>query len=159
MPAATATGMNFDDLKLVMWIAGAFVSALVTGVSLSWWFNQQLSNARKALYVKINENHKDIQASVTHNKDDCRDTKERVTLLEQSHNHLGQRIDGVDSKLEILQKDVTATKEELTALAQKTQEGSFQIMGEIRAAEERHRYTILELTTEIRKHVTDERRV
>lgn len=144
-PTLPSTGMSFDDLKIIVWLAGAFVSALAAGLGVSWWFSQQLSNTRKDLYIKINENHKEVKGSIDHNKDDCRNTKERVTLLERDHLHQQEKTDKMDESLNIIKSDLSATKDSVIELAQKSREDTLTIMGEIRSMEGRNQLQLMEV--------------
>lgn len=148
-PALPNSGMSFDDLKIIVWLAGAFVSALAAGLGVSWWFSQQLSNTRKDLYIKINDNHKEVKRSIDHNKDDCRNTKERVTLLELTKDHHEKKMDEVEDTLKSIKSDLSATKDSVVDLAQKAREDTHMIMGEIRSMEARHQLSLMELKESI----------
>lgn len=148
-PTLPSTGMSFDDIKAIVWLAGAFVSTLATGLGVSWWFSQQLSNTRKDIYIKIDENHKGVKRSIDHNKDDCRDTKERVTLLELTKDHHEKKMDEVEDTLKSIKSDLSATKDSVVDLAQKAREDTHMIMGEIRSIEARHQLSLMELKESI----------
>ncbi len=134
MPAQTATNtaLAAGDIKFIVWFAGAFISALSAGAGVAWWFSRQQSQTRKELYTKINGVKRDVDKEIKTNKESCSETKERVGLLEQSHGHLEQRIDGIDNKLEAMQQDITSTKEGLNMLSQKQSENHLTVVGEIR---------------------------
>lgn len=151
-PTATSVGITFDDIKLIGWLAGGFVSALLAGSSVAWWFNQQLQSTRRDLYTKINTTRRELENdqgkaldSITHNKDDCRDTKERVTLLERDHEHQQEKTDNMDRSLKAIESDLSATKDSVIELSQKSREDTLMIMSEIRATEGRSQLAMMEM--------------
>lgn len=151
-PTAPSVGITFDDIKLLVWLAGGFFSALLAGCSVAWWFNSQLQGTRRDLYIKINttkkeleDSHNKVVNSVDHNKDDCRDTKERVTLLEKDHEHQQEKTDKMDKSLKAIESDLAATKDSVIELSQKSREDTLMIMGEIRASEGRNQLQAMEL--------------
>lgn len=151
-PTATTVGITFDDIKLIGWLAGGFVSALLAGSSVAWWFNQQLQSTRRDLYTKINTTRRELENdqgkaldSITHNKDDCRDTKERVTLLERDYEHQQEKTDNMDRSLKAIESDLSATKDSVIELAQKSREDTLMIMSEIRATEGRSQLAMMEM--------------
>lgn len=151
-PLGGQTGITFEDLKTLAWAIGVFVSSLLAGVSVSWWFNQQLSSTRRDLYMKVDTVKREITASqkevaqkIITNKDDCRDTKERVTLLERDHTHQQEKTAKMDELLNSIQVDLSTTKASVIELTQKSREGNLTIMGEIRSAEGRNQIAMLEM--------------
>lgn len=138
-------GMSFTDMKNIFWIAGAIVSAAVTGIGVSWWFSQQLSTTRRDIYIKMNKNHKELQDRASINKDECRDTKERVTLLELTKEHHEKEMDKMGDSLRVIKEDLSATKESVNALSQKSTEDTHSIMEHIRSTESRHQVGMLEM--------------
>lgn len=151
-PTATTVGITFDDMKLIGWLAGGFVSALLAGSSVAWWFNQQLQSTRRDLYTKINTTRRELENdqgkaldSIIHNKDDCRDTKERVTLLERDHEHQQEKTDNMDRSLKAIESDLSATKDSVIELSQKSREDTLMIMSEIRATEGRSQLAMMEM--------------
>lgn len=151
-PTAQQAGISFEDIKMIVWLVGVVLSALLAGCSAAWWFNTQLSKTRKDLYTRINtvkgelENTAQIvSTNVTHNKDDCRDTKERVTLLERDHLHQQEKTDKMDESLNIIKSDLSATKDSVIELAQKSREDTLTIMGEIRSMEGRNQLQLMEV--------------
>lgn len=151
-PTATTVGITFDDMKLIGWLAGGFVSALLAGSSVAWWFNQQLQSTRRDLHTKINTTRRELENdqgkaldSIIHNKDDCRDTKERVTLLEREHEHQQEKTDNMDRSLKAIESDLSATKDSVIELSQKSREDTLMIMSEIRATEGRSQLAMMEM--------------
>lgn len=157
-PQAQAVGISFDDIKLIMWFLGAFASALLAGISVTWWFNKELSSTRKDLYVRMNTVQKEIDTSINSNKDDCRDTKERVGLLEQSTDHHEKQMDKMDETLSTIEKDLSATKDSVVELAQKSREDTLMIMGEMRAMEGRSQIAMMGLKETIVEIVNQRKR-
>lgn len=125
-----AQGVPFTQIT---WVIGAICGAAMAAASGAWWFSRQQSTTRRDLYVKINRVEREMRSEVVTNKESCTNTKQRVSLLEQSHGHLEQRMDGVDDKLDAMQTDITTTKEGLTALSQKQSEQHLAVIGEIRS--------------------------
>ena len=114
-------GISYQEIKS----AGALVSYFIAGVTgvlgAVFWFQNQLKATRVELYRKINRNHEETTAS-----------KERVSLLEQAHSHHESRMDGMDVKMDTMQKDITTIKENFSQLSQKQSENHLNIVGEIR---------------------------
>lgn len=159
----SSVGISFDDIKTIFWLVGGAISALMVGVSGAWWFNQQLQTTRRDLYSRMDqtkkvledsqkvvvksleESQKEVIGAVSHNKDDCRDTKERVKLLERDYEHQQERTDKMDKTLQAIENDLSSTKDSLIELSQKSREDTLMIMGEIRSMEGRHQLSLMEM--------------
>ncbi len=123
---------NPQEIKSIVWVMGILVSMVTAGASVSWWMSRQHSQTRKDLYIKINSVERNMSKRLEGNKESCTNNKERVGLLEQSQNHMNQRIEGIDNKLEDMKADITLTKDKISYLAQKQGEQHLAIVGEIR---------------------------
>lgn len=122
-----------NDLKFIMWFAGIFLSTACGGAAAAWWFSRNQSQTRKELYTKINYVERNVTDKLEKSQKDCTNTKERVGLLEQSHNHLERRMDDMDGKLTTIQMDITAMKETQIRSEQKASEQAMTIIGEVRS--------------------------
>lgn len=131
--ATTAATLSPNDLKYILWLAGLFASTLIGGATAAWWYSRNQSQTRKELYTKINFVERKVNDKMEQNRKDCTDTKERVGLLEQSHNHLERRMDDMDGKLTTIQMDITAVKETQIRSEQKASEQVMTIIGEVRS--------------------------
>lgn len=132
---ASSAAISFtpNDLKYVIWLAGSFASVLVAGITATWWYSRDQSKTRREIYGKINFVERNVNDKIDKNNMECSNTKERVGLLEQSHNHLERRMDDMDGKLATIQSDIASVKEAQLRSEQKASEQVLNIIGEVRS--------------------------
>ncbi len=131
--SSAATSFTPNDLKYLIWLAGIFASTLIGGVTATWWYSRDQSKTRREIYGKINFVERSVSDRLEQNNKECSNTKERVGLLEQSHNHLERRMDDMDGKLATIQSDIASVKEAQLRSEQKSSEQVLNIIGEVRS--------------------------
>jgi peptidoglycan hydrolase CwlO-like protein len=111
------TGMGLKELVFVITLLCSTAGA---GISFSWWFNRQLSQAKRELYSHVGKH-----TEVIHNN------RERIGLMELSNRHQESRLDLLDDKIDGIQNDITETKADISRLNQKLSENHLMVLGAI----------------------------
>lgn len=111
------SGLGLKDLAFILTLLCSTAGA---GVSFSWWFNRQLSQAKRELYSHVGKHVEVIHTN-----------KERIGLIELSNKHQESRLDLLDDKIDGIQTDITETKADLGRLNQKISENHLTVLGAI----------------------------
>lgn len=135
--AQTAQAVTSTDVQTVFWILGLMGAAGTGAISVFLWFSRQLSQTRQQLYSKINKETSATDAKLKENSQLTHESKERLGLLELSNKHQESRLDGLDEKIDNVQKEITDTKKEVVAMNLKISENQLALVGEVRAIGDR----------------------
>jgi uncharacterized membrane protein YhiD involved in acid resistance len=144
MPVTSGT-IEIGYLKDVLTIVGLAAAGLISVGTCVWWFRTQISDVSRELHDRVSKTNKEFSTKIDHNKDDCRDTKEKVAMLSLSHEHHEKKMEEVEETLRAMKHDITATKDAVVEQSQKAREDTLMIMGEIRSMEGRGQLANMEL--------------
>ena len=137
--AQSAATFNLGDFKVVTWLIGMVLGAAMGGISVTWWFSKQLQSLKDChreemdiLRKDSEQSRKGIYGKMAQNREDCQNTKNRVSLLEQAHTQHSRQMEKMEGQVEQVQRDVQDTKQQVSNLGVKLAEGNMAILNELR---------------------------
>lgn len=131
--AEAAQTVSMADVKTVFWILGLIGSVGTAIAVIITRANSQLSSTRAQLYGKINKDKAESEKKLKEITALAQDSKEKVSLLELANKHQESRLDGLDEKIDNVQKEITDTKDKVTAINLKMSENQLALVGEVRS--------------------------
>lgn len=121
------------DAQMVFWVLGVAGTVGMCVAGGLAWLNKQLSSTRAQLYSKINRDKTLNDEKAKETAGLAQESKEKVALLEQSRRHQESRLDGLDDKIDNVQREITDTRKEVAAMSLKISENHLTTIGEVRA--------------------------
>lgn len=157
MPAQQAAGtvatLTTEDLKTLAYFATALLGAITSIVlAVAWVHNQKakilgavnqkesdnkvaMDQLSKTIYSRIRSETSKIQESISHNKDDCRDTKERVSILEKDMTHYGGQLKNTEETIKEVKQSVDGMSDRLNQIDKSNAENTILLSAKIESIE------------------------